>query len=300
MKAEILSRLPIFADLPAAEITALVKSLTECTFQPGELLLTEGGHSEHFYVQLDGEVEILKSLGSAEERRVALCQAGTLLGEMSMFSTSGMHTASARAVTLVRALVITREQFTALVRRQPDVAVALVSVLSRRLEASENVTIRDLREKNRQLTVAYEALKTAQAQLVEKEMLQRELEIAGKLQLSILPQETPPYAGLDIGALMIPARMIGGDFYDFIPLGLQRLGVVVGDVCDKGIPAALFMTLTYSTMRDEARRHSEPGEALRAVNRRVIEINASEMFVTLLYGVLDPRLRGSAPAGGGH
>jgi serine phosphatase RsbU (regulator of sigma subunit) len=184
-------------------------------------------------------------------------------------------------------MVITRTQFNQLMHRRPEIAVELVGILSRRLEVSENGTIRDLREKNHELMTAYQELKAAQAQLIAKEMLERELQIASNLQLSILPHAAPRHAGYDIGALMIAAHMIGGDFYDFIPLGPERLGVVVGDVCDKGIPAALFMTLTYMSMRDEAQRNPDPGDALRAVNRRIIEINASEMFVTLLYGVLD-------------
>jgi sigma-B regulation protein RsbU (phosphoserine phosphatase) len=287
MKTAILRGLPMFAALPTAELAALVEISSERAFQPGEVLLTESGFSEHFYILMDGEVEILKSMGTSDERRVALCRVGTLLGEMSMFSATGMHTASARAITTTNAMVITRAHFNNLLHSRPEIAVELVGVLSRRLEESENGTIRDLREKNRELTLAYDELKAAQAQLIEKEMLERELEIASNLQLSILPHAAPRYPHYDIGALMIPARMIGGDFYDFIPLGPDRLGVVVGDVCDKGIPAALFMTLTYMTMREEAQRNPDPGDALRAVNRRIIEINASQMFVTLLYGVLD-------------
>ena len=287
MKTAILRGLPMFAALPAAEIAALVEISSERAFQPGEVLMVEGGFSEHFYILMDGEVEILKSMGTNDERRVALCRVGTLLGEMSMFSAAGVHTASVRAITPTNAMVITRAQFNELLHSRPEIAVELVGVLSRRLEESENGTIRDLREKNRELTLAYDELKAAQAQLIEKEMLERELEIASNLQLSILPHAAPRYPDYDIGALMIPARLVGGDFYDFIPLGPDRLGVVVGDVCDKGIPAALFMTLTYMTMREEAQRNPDPGDALRAVNRRIIEINASQMFVTLLYGVLD-------------
>ena len=173
-------------------------------------------------------------------------------------------------------------------------------MLSRRLEDTENATILDLREKNRQLTLAYQELQAAQKSLIEKERLERELEIASKLQLSILPQSLPVYPGLDLGALMVPAELVGGDFYDFIPLGPDRLGVVVGDVCNKGIPAALFMTLSYTAVRSEALRYPDPGAALQAVNRRLIELNANDMFVTLLYGIIDMNSRRFTYARAGH
>jgi serine phosphatase RsbU (regulator of sigma subunit) len=87
---------------------------------------------------------------------------------------------------------------------------------------------------------------------------------------------------------MYPARAVGGDFYDFIPLNHGKWGVVIGDVSDKGTPAALFMALTYSLLRATARRLDKPDETLREVNTLLNEMNSSGMFVTLIYGILDP------------
>lgn len=86
---------------------------------------------------------------------------------------------------------------------------------------------------------------------------------------------------------MIPARSVGGDFYEFFDLGNERWGIVIGDVSDKGLPAALFMTLTYSLMKAEAERCATPGQVVREVNRHLLGMNASSMFVTILYGILD-------------
>ena len=88
---------------------------------------------------------------------------------------------------------------------------------------------------------------------------------------------------------MIPARQIGGDFYTFFELSGDRLGIVVGDVCDKGIPAALFMALTYSLIRAEAVRTDSPVEAFKSVNTHLLQMNSEGMFVTLVYGILDRR-----------
>jgi serine phosphatase RsbU (regulator of sigma subunit) len=195
---------------------------------------------------------------------------------------------------------MTRDDLDALLHRHPRFAYELVGLLSRRLEESENVTILDLREKNRQLTAAYRELQAAQAQIIEKERLDRELEIAQHIQASILPQSLPAHPFLDFGARIVPARLVGGDFYDLFPVGEGCWGIVVGDVCDKGVPAALFMMLTYSLMRAEASRAGSPGEALLAVNRLLLDLNPSGMFVTLLYGVLDAGTCRFAYARAGH
>ena len=119
---------------------------------------------------------------------------------MSLFAQDGRHTASVRSLTPVKLLQMTRAQLTALLLRQPALAYDLVRLLSPRLQESENATILDLREKNRQLTEAYEQLKAAQAQLMEKERLEHELEIARQIQLSVLPTELPQMPGCDVGA----------------------------------------------------------------------------------------------------
>ena len=87
--------------------------------------------------------------------------------------------------------------------------------------------------------------------------------------------------------------MVGGDFYDFIDLGEGRIGVVVGDVTDKGVPAALVMARTHSIMRAEAPRLIEPGLVLARANELLAPEMPARMFVTCLYGVLEPATGGS-------
>ncbi len=282
-----LSSIPLFSGLPDNEIRSLANKLTEREFQPGEILVREGSSTEHFSIVLDGEVEIIKSLGTPDERIIAVDGKGSLLGEMSMFSRDGSHTASMRARTPSKLLMMTFHEVDELLHGNPVLSYNLLRLFSSRLVNGENQTIVDLREKNRQLTQAYQELQAAQAALIEKEKLDHELQIAGKIQQNILPESMPERHALDFGALMIPAKLVGGDFYDFIPLDKSHIGIVVGDVCDKGIPAALFMALAYSSLRSEAFRHNDPGSTLNAVNSHLLQINRSDMFVTLLYGILD-------------
>ena len=130
--------------------------------------------------------------------------------------------------------------------------------------------------------------------------LESEMHIARKTQRSILPQRIPKRTGYQFGSFIMPARAVGGDFYDFIPLDQHHLGIVIGDVSDKGLPAALFMALTFSLLRAESERSSDPVEILHHVNRSLIKMNASGMFVTLLYAVLDYRTGVVQYARAGH
>jgi len=154
------------------------------------------------------------------------------------------------------------------------------------LNEDHEKSVFNLRDKSQRLAEAYQELKIAQAQIIEKELLERELQQARGLQQSILPQVLPHLEGYDLGARMVPARMIGGDFYDVIPLDADHLGLAVGDISGKGIPAALFMSLTCSLLRVEAKMCMSPYRVLQQVNQHIMAINAQGIFVTLLYGIL--------------
>jgi sigma-B regulation protein RsbU (phosphoserine phosphatase) len=195
---------------------------------------------------------------------------------------------------------MTRKEFDSLLHRYPMIAYDMVSVLSKRLNKSENATIRDLRQKNIQLTDAYQELKDAQAQLIEKEKLEHELELARLIQMSILPRNPPDCPGYVFDAFIEPMRAVGGDFYDIIDLGEDRIGVAVGDVSDHGVPAALFMAMTVTLLRAEALRSTSPKEVFSRVNRQLLTTNDTNMFVTALYGVLNCTTREFKYVRAGH
>lgn len=119
--------------------------------------------------------------------------------------------------------------------------------------------------------------------------LQQELEIARRLQGSILPKSLPLREGVEIAGFMEPAKEVGGDFYDFFLLDEHRLGLVIADVSGKGIPAALFMAISRSLVKAGAQALPDPGQAINRVNAVMADENDEMMFVTLFYGVLDLR-----------
>ena len=139
-----------------------------------------------------------------------------------------------------------------------------------------------------------------EAEAVTRQRFEQELEVARLIQQNFLPKELPDLPGWHVAAFYRPAREVGGDFYDVIPLPDGRVAFVVGDVTDKGVPAALVMSATRSVLRASAQRLIEPGAVLERVNEHLCPDIPEKMFVTCLYGVLDPASGHLRFANAGH
>ncbi len=122
----------------------------------------------------------------------------------------------------------------------------------------------------------------------ERERIEQELRTAQDIQRSLLPKDVPLLPGWQIAPYYRPAREVGGDFYDFLPFDDGRVGIVIGDVTDKGVPAALVMAATHTMLRAVAQEHVSPGEVLAKVNDLLYAEIPSMMFVTCFYAILDP------------
>jgi serine phosphatase RsbU (regulator of sigma subunit)/anti-sigma regulatory factor (Ser/Thr protein kinase) len=139
-----------------------------------------------------------------------------------------------------------------------------------------------------------------QAEAQARERLEHELRVARLIQQTLLPKELPALPGWQIGAYYQPARAVGGDFYDFIHLADGRLGLVIGDVTDKGVPAALVMATTRAIMRGAALRLDTPGAVLEQANDLLVPDIPRNMFVTCLYAILNPQTGRLHYANAGH
>ena len=287
MSANLLSKIPLFSDLPVSELDHLQSMLQVKTLQPGEILFREGEPGNHFYIVTDGELEILLGAETKEELVLNALGPGEYLGEMSLIIPGGERTATARARESAMLLAMNRDEFTALIKQYPALAQSMVRVLSERLDSTNDATFRDLTEKNRQLQKAYDELKAAQEQLIEKERLERELEVAANIQISILPDVLPAPPNFDFGACIDPARQVGGDFYDVFRTGENKIAVVIGDVADKGVPSAIFMARAHALIAAEADTIEDPGDVMRKVNGHITHLEKATQFVTVLYGVLN-------------
>ncbi len=139
-----------------------------------------------------------------------------------------------------------------------------------------------------------------EAEVRRRERYEQEMRVAQLIQQNFLPKQLPATSGWEVAAFYRPAREVGGDFYDFIDLPDGRLGIVVGDVTDKGVPAALVMASTRSVLRSSAQRLVEPGQVLERVNEMISQDMPPNMFVTCLYGVLEPSTGHFRFANAGH
>jgi serine phosphatase RsbU (regulator of sigma subunit)/anti-sigma regulatory factor (Ser/Thr protein kinase) len=133
-----------------------------------------------------------------------------------------------------------------------------------------------------------------------RERLEQEMRVATLIQQQFLPRELPQLRDWQVAAYYGPARAVGGDFYDFIALPDGRIGIVVGDVTDKGVPAALIMARTQSVLRGEAPRSLSPAKVLERANEILLPEMPPRMFVTCLYIILDPETGRVVFANAGH
>lgn len=292
--------IPLFASLSPDEKRHVFECMSALELTAGAVLMREGDPGDSMYIITSGEIEFLKALGTPEEHLLSVFQAGEFFGEVALLDSQGRRSASARARRPSTVLQMTAADFSQLMQTHPALAYQMAHIVSNRLRAASDATIRDLEAKNQALAQAYSELKAAHEQIIEKERLEKELDVARQIQMSMLPEQLPEVEAFTFGAHMQAARQVGGDFYDLFPLDEDHIAIVVGDVSDKGVPAALYMALTRSLVRAEALRRENPANTLQRVNSLLLDMSSSEMFVTVLYGLLDLQSRRFAYARAGH
>jgi len=139
-------------------------------------------------------------------------------------------------------------------------------------------------------------------ELLSRQRIEQEVALAREIQLSYLPSRVPELAhqNFELHAELLPAQEISGDFYDYFGLGAHRLAIAVADVCGKGIPAALFMSMVRALLRNFAERERDPGIILRDLNNAVARQNPKCQFVTMSLCVFDPASRTIEFSSAGH
>lgn len=143
-------------------------------------------------------------------------------------------------------------------------------------------------------------LKVARDRAMEQRVLEHELDIATEIQTALLPDRIPRIDGYDMFAYYLSAREVGGDYYDFIRIDADHLGVVVADVSGKGIPGSMVMTMARSLIRLASLRNPSPADTLRKVNRALSRDMKRGMFVTAVYMILNPKARTLQVSNAGH
>jgi phosphoserine phosphatase RsbU/P len=270
-----ISRCSLFRNVPYKLLEKLLARCPIRSFADGTVLLRPGEPNEHVALILEGR--LLIHFGSPASPDHTEINVGECAGEMSIIDNQPVS-AYVIADSHCRLLLIHKNTFLTRILTIPEVARNLVSTFSDRMR-SANKRVVERMELSLELTA-----------------LQRELAFARQIQASMVPDRmtlTPARPGIQCCGFMRPARQVGGDFYDAFYVEANRLAIVMGDVCGKGMPAALFMARTMTLLRSEAmhpttraqRRHVL--DVVEQTNRQLCASNAANYFVSCFIGLLD-------------
>jgi serine phosphatase RsbU (regulator of sigma subunit) len=307
---ELMRDLPLFQGFDDHALAGLVSQAGEQRLAAGEVLFRQGEEGHTCYVILAGELEVIAHPGQTEVR-LQLCYPGQIIGEMALLDPSP-RSATVRSLTASHLAVLTGEAFQALMHSNPAWTFDLLRSTTARLRRTDHQMIGQLEAKNAELLRAYNELQAAQAERIRLSRLDEELAVARRIQQLFLPRTLPQPDGWQMAAFNRGAQEVGGDFFDCIELPGQQLGIVVADVCGKGVPAALFVALTRSLVRASSlapwafkRDEVANGDLLTGVLWFANDYIASEhgesnMFITLFYGVLDPATGALSYVNAGH
>lgn len=143
-------------------------------------------------------------------------------------------------------------------------------------------------------------LKVATEQALEQERIKKELQVAQQIQQMLLPKQVPEIKGFSFGSLYRAAKEIGGDYYDFFQVGDDRLGIAVADVCGKGVPAGLLMSVARSILKSIAPNQNSPRDVIRELNRVLLTDFSHGLFITMFYAVVDVKKKTLLYTSAGH
>jgi sigma-B regulation protein RsbU (phosphoserine phosphatase) len=298
---------PTFAPLSEATVAELVSRGTVVAFAPGQPLVTQGEASDAAFLLIAGEVEVVveSSYGPVQ---LAVLPSHSLIGDLGIFA-SLPRTATVRARSPVQALRMARDDILRIGRDNPALLLSIIGQLGQRLNTINQAVgfytnalaalerqdfdpaiLDELLNPVPELVDFAQTFRKMAEQIILRRTQREEMANAAAIQRAMLPPALAPEScggRVQIHAEMRPAREVGGDFYDYFPIDERRLAMVIGDVSGKGVPASLFMAMTRTVIRLVSREGVDLAGGISRANELLSAENASAMFVTLFYGVLD-------------
>ncbi len=292
--------------VPLEALEEVLATLRPIDLNPGDILLHQGDESDAAFFLRSGTLQVY-----AETRYgpvpLATVEAPRLIGEIGALA--GMaRTASVKAANAAQVLLVDRARLLELGRGSPEFLVTMIRQLggqidsvnkalalyANALEALEaqsfdDEILKDLTHASPHLAEFSAAFRRFANHIVKNRRRQEEMASAALIQRSFLPDDSKINFARDeveLRAAMRPARDVGGDFYDFIPLDSNRLALVLGDVCGKGMPASLFMSVVVTVLRMAAREEQNAASAISRANALLCQDNKASMFATGFFAVL--------------
>ncbi|CTQ72741.1 PP2C family protein-serine/threonine phosphatase [Roseibium alexandrii] len=297
----------IFASMDEQHLQNIAEACPIEDAAAGTVLFRQGDPGSFAYLLVSGELSVDVDTPHGDVT-LAVLTAPDMVGEISVFARSP-RTATVRTRSAVQLLRLDRDVVRGLLIDHPDAILTIIGALGNRLQGM-NGAIATLTQAAESLgndafqpamleTLKAEAGRLGQfahvfdkmaREIREKSAQREEMRMAAKVQCSFLPSGIDPGAfgdNFEIAASMTPAKDVGGDFYDYFMVGESKLGFAIGDVCGKGMPAAMFMSVSRMILKTLAREGHPPGTVITRLNDVLADDNPECMFVTLFYGCLD-------------
>jgi serine phosphatase RsbU (regulator of sigma subunit) len=297
-----------FHSLSEANVSFLIEAGDLESFDPGTILMVQGVPSDCAMLIVSGEATV--AVDSARGAiPISTLKAPSLVGELGALA-GLQRSATVRARTPVTALRIGRAALIEVARTTPSLLIDVIrrmgdqmrkfngaiGLYTHALTALEHhefdpALLDELRNPIPDLADFGQTFGRMAEQIVLRRQRDDEMASAAVIQRALLPRVDAFAAesGLDVSAAMTPARDVGGDFFDLVQLEDRRIAFGVGDVCGKGVPAALFMGITKTLIRINLRETPDLPRAILKANAYLVHNNTAELFATLLYAAYDPR-----------
>src|SRR5580704_7586463 len=297
-----------FRELSDKNLAVLIEAAELQTFAPDAIMMVQGESSDYAILILEGEVTV-----NADSARGAIpissLKAPSLVGELGSLAQLP-RSATARAHTPVTALRFGHAALVEIARATPSLLIDIIGRMGERMRKFNGAIslytealgalerheldpalLEELRDPIPDLADFGQTFGRMAEQLILRRQRDDEMASAAVIQRALLPRvkDFAQESRLDVWASMTPARDVGGDFFELVPLADGRVALGIGDVCGKGVPAALFMGITKTLIRINLRENPDLPGAIVKANAFLADNNAGQLFATVLYAAYDPR-----------
>ncbi len=271
--------------LPEEDLNMLTKVVIEREYPAGTTICREGELEHTFYIIQTGQVAFTKRMTEGDHL-LGLKGKGDFFGELGVLDRAP-RSASVQAVSDCRLIEIHEETLDKILARNPSVSRAIMRGIARSVRDTDKITISELQLKNDELGRTLDNLRAAQAELLRRERMKRDIEIAAQVHNSILPTSFPEVPGFEFAAMARPAREIGGDLYDVLDIGPDQVGIVMADVSGKSVQAAIYMAVVRALFLSETKADLSVTETSHRIHNLLLKASTASMFVTAIYGKLN-------------
>lgn len=267
-------------------------------YEAGSVVCHEGEFEPIFYIVEAGQVAFTKKMVDGDQLLGIKAQ-GEFFGELAVLD-HAPRAATVHAISDCNIIEIHEDVLEEVLDRSPPVARTIMRGIIRSVRDTDRITIAELQLKNNELAKTLENLRAAQEELLSRERMKRDLEIAVSVHQSILPTSFPDIPGYEFAAISRPAREVGGDMYDVIEVGDEYIGIVMADASGKSVQAAIYMAVVRALFLSETAITTSPAEVAHRIHELLLKATTSDMFVTAFYATIHKETGHTRYIRGGH